>query len=97
MRDIKQCEQEVLAAADKLSLSKLNGRNDLVRAISNALVPQFEDRYPYHKTLTEIVLKHVYEKYESMEEIISRIQGHSGLLPFQICLKSFSNDPFSRL
>lgn len=82
MRDTKQCELEVLAAVGKLLISKLDGRDDLARAIFDALIPQFEDRYPYHKILTEIVLGQVEEKDESKEEIIARMQGHGRPRPF---------------
>lgn len=75
MRDTKQCELEVLAAVGKLLISKLHGRDDLARAIFDALIPQFEDRYPHHKILTEIVLGQVEEKDESKEDIIARMQG----------------------
>lgn len=75
MRDTKQCELKVLAAVGKLLISKLDGRDDLARAILDALLPQFEDRYPYHKILTEIVLGHVEEKDESKKEITATMQG----------------------
>jgi hypothetical protein len=82
MKDAKQCELEVLAAVGKLLISKLDGRDDLARAIFDALIPQFEDRYPYHKILTHIVLGQVPERDETKEEIIARLQGKSMPRPF---------------
>lgn len=82
MRDIKQSELEVLAEVGKLLISKLDGRDDLARAIFNTLIPQFQDRYPYHKLLSHLVLAHVEEKDESREDVIARMQGHGSSRPF---------------
>jgi len=56
MKDYEQCELEVLAAVGELLVSKLKGRDDLAYAIFDALLPQFRDRYPYHKILAHILL-----------------------------------------
>ena len=82
MRDYKQCELEVLAAVGKLLISKLKGRDELGHAIFDALIPQFFDRYPYHKILTHIVLGQVPERDETKEEIIARLKGKSKPRPF---------------
>lgn len=76
MKDYEQYEQEILAAVGKLLISKLAGRDDLAHAIFNALIPQFQDRYPYHKILTETVLGQV-EEDDSKEDIIASLRGHT--------------------
>jgi hypothetical protein len=66
-------EQEILAAVGELLISKLEGHDDIARAIFKELVPQFIDRYPYHKILTHLVLQHV--KEETQEELEARIRS----------------------
>jgi hypothetical protein len=56
MKDYDQCELEVLAAVGELLVSKLKGRDDLAYAIFDALLAQFQGRYPHHKILTDILL-----------------------------------------
>lgn len=74
MKDLEQCEQEVLAAVGKLLISQLEGRDDLARAIFDTLTPQFS-RYPYLKILTHTVLGQIPERDETKEELIARIWG----------------------
>ena len=79
MKDYKVCELEVFAAVGELLVSKLHGRDDLAYAIFEALLPQFQDRYPYHKILTHIVLGMA--KDETEEKIIARVEGRLYPLP----------------
>jgi len=82
MKDNKDYEVEIFAAVGKLIVSNLQGHDDLARAIFDALVPEFENRYPRHKILAELVLRHVPERDETKEEIIARLQGRGKPRPY---------------
>ncbi len=71
--DYSACEQEILAAVGDLLISQLAGRDELARAIFEALSPQFMDRYPHHKILTHVVLGQI--KEESGEDLEARLKG----------------------
>jgi len=71
-KEYSAVEQEVLAAVGELLVSQLAGRDELARAIFEALVPQFMNRYPHHKILTHIVLGQV--KEETDEEFEARLR-----------------------
>jgi hypothetical protein len=79
MIEYTDCEQEVYAAVGELLVSKLDGQDDLARAIFEALVPKFINRYPHHKILTHIVLGKI--KEESEEELETRLKAILNPLP----------------
>jgi len=82
MKDTKDYEVEIFAAVGKLIVSNLQGHDDLAHAIFDALVPEFENRYPRHKILTELVLQYVPERDETKEETIARLQCRGKSSPY---------------
>lgn len=75
MRDIEQCELEILAAVGKLLISKLEGHDDVAQSIFDSLLPQFENRYPHHKLLTHILLEHIDKENKCAEGDFKNLPG----------------------
>lgn len=53
-RNYEGCETDVLAAIGRAALYEMQGKPEQLAALFQALAPQFKNRYPYLKILTDL-------------------------------------------